>query len=68
MNGTKYWPAIISTLLVIGITILGWNVTLINELGDKIDKINENFMEHRLDYAEHKTETELKIQALENKD
>lgn len=65
---TKWWPALISALLVIGIAILSWNVTLINNLGYKIDKLNEHFNEHRLDYAQHKTETQLKIEALENKE
>ena len=70
MNGEKgkHWPAIISTLLVIGIAVLGWNVSLIKDLGERMDKINNNFMEHRLDYAQHKTATQKDIEALQKKE
>jgi len=81
MSGTngKYWPAIISALLVVGIAFMGWGVsemkdlrTLItqnnSDLNDKIDEINKSFNDFNVDYRVHKTDVQNDIEALQKKE
>ena len=61
----KVLAIIISILIALGVTFTGYGLTYLSALDKKMDNVITNMTDFKLDYTEHKTETQLKIEVLE---
>ena len=65
MNG-KFWPVVISTLLTIGILLMGLIVSRLDTIDVKVSEINASFSSHLVDAERTNSDVRVLEQRVKN--
>ena len=65
MNG-KFWPVVISTLLTIGILLMGLIVSRLETIDVKVSEINASFSSHLVDAERTNSDVRVLEQRVKN--